>query len=145
LTKINFEKIIKAKRDKVFDIITNFEEFQNTLPEFFPSIRVRSIRDNVAVVEEHVKLSGKELVIMAKHVTQYPEVHEVFVIGGDAKGSHIIERFEKIEEGTKITVDGDIKLKTSLRITGFSSKEKITIGFSKIIDGFAKIVETQSD
>ncbi len=145
MTKINFEKIIKAKRNKVFGIITNFEEFQIILPEFFPSIRVRSVRENVAVVEEHVKLSGKELVIMAKHVTQYPEVHEVFVIGGDAKGSHIVERFENIEEGTKITVDGDIKLKASLRITGFFSKEKITTGFSKIIDGFTKIVEAQSD
>jgi len=48
-------------------------------------------------------------------------------------------------EGTKITVDGDIKLKASLRITGFFSKEKITTGFSKIIDGFTKIVEAQSD
>ena len=65
MTKINFEKIIKAKSNKVFVIITNFEEFQIILPEFFPSIRVRSVRENVAVVEEHVKLSGKELVIMA--------------------------------------------------------------------------------
>ncbi len=145
MTKINFEKIIKAKRDKVFDILTNFEEIQNILHVFFHSIIGRSVIENVAVVEEHVKLSGKELVIMAKHVTQYPEVHEVFVIGGDAKGSHIIERFENIEEGTKITVDGDIKLKASLRITGFFSKEKITTGFSKIIDGFAKIAETQPD
>ena len=90
MPKINFEKIVKANRNKVFDIATNFKEFQKILPEYFPSIRVRSIRDNVAVVEEHIRISGKELVLMTKHVIQYPELHEIFVIGGDLKGSHIV-------------------------------------------------------
>ena len=142
MPKIHFEKIVKADREKVFDIAANYEEFQKTLPEYFTSIRVRSSRDNVAVVEEHVKISGKELVMMTKHVTQYPEIHEVFVIGGDAKGSHVIEKYESIEEGTKIIVDADIKLKGTLKIVGFFGKGKITKGFAKIMDEFAKIAES---
>ena len=141
MPKIHFEKIVKAERKKVFDIATNYKEFQNTLPEYFTSIRVRSSRDNVAVVEEHVKISGKELVMMTKHVTQYPEIHEVFVIGGDAKGSHIVEKYESVDGDTKITVDADIKLKGVLKIAGFFGKGKILKGFSKIMDEFAIIAE----
>ncbi len=142
MPKIHFEKIVKAERNKVFDIAANYENFQKTLPEYFTSIRVRSSRDNVAIVEEHVKISGKELVMMTKHVTQYPEIHEVFVIGGDVKGSHIVEKYESIDAGTKITVDADIKLKGTLKIIGFFGKGKITKGFVKIMDEFAKIAES---
>ena len=141
MPKFNFEKIIKADRDKVFQIAANFEDFQKTLPKYFPSIRVRSTRDNVAVVEEHVRIAGRELVMMTKHVTKYPELHEVFVIGGDAKGSHIVERYESIKEGTKITVEADLKLKGPLKLAGFFAKAKIKKGFTKIMDEFAKIAE----
>ena len=144
MPKINFEKIVKADRNKVFGIATNFKEFQKILPEYFPSIRVRSIRDNVAVVEEHIRISGKELVLMTKHVIQYPELHEIFVIGGDMKGSHIVEKYDTIEQGTKITFDADIKLNGIQRMTDFFMKGKISRGFANIIDEFAKFAETQS-
>ncbi len=141
MPKISFEKIVKAERTVVFDIAANYKNFQKTLPKYFPSIRVRSVRDNVAVVEEHIRISGKELVMMTKHVTKYPEIHEVFVIGGDAKGSHIIERYESVKEGTKITVEADLKLRGPLKLAAFFGKSKIKKGFVKIMDEFAKIAE----
>jgi len=142
LPKIHFEKIIKAERNKVFGIATNYEEFQKKIPEYFTSIRIRSVRDNVAVIEEHIKLAGKELVMMTKHVTKYPETHEIFVIGGDAKGSHILEHYQSVTEGTKISVDADIKLKGVLKIVGFFGKKKIANGFITMMDEFAKIAES---
>lgn len=141
MVKIHFEKIVKADRARVFDVAANYEEFEKTLPQYFPSIRVRSQRDNVAVVEEHLRVAGKELVMMTKHVTTYPELHEVFVIGGDAKGSVITEKYETVPEGTKIIVDADIKLKGVMKIAGLFGKKKILNSFSKIMDEFAKIAE----
>jgi len=143
LPKFNFEKIIKAERNKVFEITANYKDFQKILPQYFPSIRVRSVRGDTAVVEEHVSLSGREIIMMTKHITKYPEIHEVFVIGGDAKGSHVVERYQSIPEGTKITVQADIKLQGKLKILGFFAKNKIKNGFTKIMDEFAKIAERQ--
>jgi coenzyme Q-binding protein COQ10 len=141
LPKINFEKIVKAERVKVFNIVANYEQFQKTLPKYFPSIRIRSTRGNTAVVEEHIRIAGREFIMMTKHVTKFPEIHEVFVIGGDAKGSHIIERYESIQGGTKITVEADLKLTGILKIAALFGKDKIKKGFTKIIDEFAKIAE----
>lgn len=143
MPKINFVKIIKADRNKVFQIAANFKEFQKTLPQYFPSILVKSVRNDVAVVEEHIKMAGRELIMMTKHVTKPPELHEVFVIGGDAKGSHIIEKYEIVSEGTKITVDADLKLQGKLKLAGFFGKGKIKKGLSKIMDEFAKIAERE--
>jgi coenzyme Q-binding protein COQ10 len=141
LPKINFEKTVKAERVKVFNIVANYEQFQKILPKYFPSIRIRSTRGNTAVVEEHIKIAGRDFIIMTKHVTKFPEIHEVFVIGGDAKGSHIVERFESIQGGTKITIDADLKLRGFLKIAAFFEKDKIKKSLTKIMDEFAKIAE----
>ena len=145
MTRINFEKIVKAERNKVFEIATDYKQFQKTIPQYFTSINVKSSRGNVTVIEEHLSLAGFELVMMTKHVIKFPEIHEVFVIGGDAKGTHIVEKYEKIPEGTKITVDIDLKLRGPLKIVAYFGKSKITQGFSRIMDEFAKIAENQSD
>jgi len=126
LPKVNFEKLVHADRNKVFDLVTNFEKLEKTLPEHFISINIKSARDNVTVIEERVKFSGKLLIMMTRHVTKHPELHEVFVIGGDTKGSHIVERYESVPEGTKIIVDADIKLKGVLKLAGFFRKRQDT-------------------
>jgi coenzyme Q-binding protein COQ10 len=141
LPKIKIEKIIRAGRQHVFDIVANYENFEKIMPQYFPSIRIRSVREHTAIVEEHLRVGEKELIMMTKHVTKYPEIHEVFVIGGDAKGSHIVETYEKIPEGTKLRIDADIKLGGLMKIGGFFGKQKIALEFGKIIDEFAKIAE----
>lgn len=141
MPKFHFEKLVKAERNKVFEIVANFKEFEKTLPKYFPFIQIKSSREDTAVVEEHVKMIGFELVMMTKHITKYPELHEVFVIGGDAKGSHIVERYESVPSGTKIKVDVELKLNGKLRIVDFFAKGRLQKGFSKIMDEFAKIAE----
>ncbi|MBI5147472.1 MAG: polyketide cyclase [Thaumarchaeota archaeon] len=141
MPKVHIERMINAERHHVFDIVANFENFQNIMPQYFPSIRIRSIRENTAVVEEHLRLGNREFIMMTKHVTKYPETHEVFVIGGDAKGTHIMEKYEKVGEVTKLVVDADVKLGGFLRILSLFSGKKIKTEFNQIIDEFTKLAE----
>ena len=141
MPKFSIDKIVNVQRNSVFEIFSNFENYQKLLPQYFPSIRVRSIRNNIAVVEEHMMLGDRELVIMAKHVTLSPLLHEIFVIGGDAKGSHIKEQFLDHSEGTKILVDVDLKLKGKMKISELFAKNNLQENYSKIIDGFVEIAE----
>ena len=141
MTKFTVYKIIHTKRKIIFDILSNFENFQKILPQHFPSIRVRSTRGNISVVEEHMMLGNKELVIMAKHVIQEPSLHEIFVIGGDAKGSHIYQQFIEHSEGTKIVVDVDLKLSGKMKLSGLFGNGSLEENYSKILDDFIKIAE----
>lgn len=142
MSEFTLERIVNAKREVVFEILSNYENYQKLIPQHFPSIRIRSIRGNVAVVEEHLNLGGEELVIMSKHVSQEPILHEVFVIGGDAKGSHIKQQFIEHAEGTKILINVNLKLKGKMNIGQIFGKKKYEDGYSKIIDDFLKIAET---
>ena len=141
MPKFSLEKIVHTKRETTFELFSNFENYQKLFPQHFPSIRVRSIRDNISVVEEHMNFGGDELVIMAKHVTNEPILHEIFVIGGDAKGSHFKEEFLEIPEGTKVIVHVDLKFKGKMKISKLFGKNKFEENYAKILDDFAKIAE----
>ena len=141
MPKTIFEKIVKADRKKIFELTTNYENFQKILPQYYPSIRIISVRGNVSVVEEHLRIAGRELVMMAKHVIDEPILHEIFIIGGDAKGTHIIKRYESIPHGTKLTLEIDWKLRGMMNLSNFFGKNKVLNDYSKIIDEFAVIAE----
>ena len=111
------------------------------MPKYYPSIRVGSVRDNVAIVEEHLKLGNKEMVMTTKHVSKYPESHDVFVLGGDAKGSHISEIYEKAEQGTKLTITANFKLKGMAKLAGMFGKSTIESDYGAMIDDLCKIAE----
>lgn len=141
MPKFKLEKTIRAERQQVFDVVANYEKYEKVLPKYFPSIRVRSIRENVAIVEEHLRLGQKELVMTTKHVTKYPESHEIIVLGGDAKGSHIMETYEKADNGTKLVIDANIKLKGASIFSGLFSKSKIREQYAGMMDEFCVIAE----
>ncbi len=141
MTKFSLEKIVYAKREIVYEKLSNYENYQKLVPQHFPSIRIRSVRGNISVVEEHMNLGDLELVIMAKHVTTEPVLHEVFVIGGDIKGSYIKQQFIEVSEGTKIMVDVDLKLNGKMKMSSMFGKNKFEQDYAKILDDFAKIAE----
>ena len=139
MAKVVFEKIIKSDRKKVFELATNYENFQKILPQYYPSIRTISVRGNVSVVEEHLVIGGRELVMMVKHVIDEPILHELFVIGGDAKGTHITNRYEQLANGTKLILEVEWKIKGMMKITDLSGK-KIADEYSKIVDKFVEMI-----
>jgi len=142
LPKFSLERIVDAKREFVFEIFSNFENYPKLFPQHFPSIRVRSIRNNVSVVEEYLHLGNKEFLIMAKHVSDVPLSHDVFVIGGDIKGSSFKEKFIVYENRTKILIDVEIKIKGKLKISGIFGKNTCELDYVKILDDFIKITKT---
>ena len=141
LTTFSLEKIIHAKRKDVFNIFSNYEQYEKLIPKYFPSIRTRSVRGDVAVVEEHFKLGDLELILMSKHVSKPYVLHEVYVIGGKSKGSYIRQEFIEIPDGTKILVDIDLKLIGAMKIPKLLDKSKLIKNYSNLLDDLAKLCE----
>jgi len=140
MLKIRVEKIIKAQKDKVFFTMTDFENLPSKLPHIFKSIKVISREGNSIVTEEFVKMAGREIKQKVKHVIQPTNKHEVFILEGDAKGSHIVESYKETRRGTKIIVEGDFKLAGKLNLLGFFAKVKIEKSINEVMDEFAKIL-----
>ena len=141
LALFSLEKIINAKRKDVFDIFSNYEQYEKLIPKYFPSIRIRSVRGETAVVEEHLKLGELELILMSKHVSKPNVLHEVYVIGGKSKGSYIRQEFIEIPEGTKILVDVDLKLMGMMKIPKLLDKSKLSQNYSNLLDDLGILCE----
>ena len=141
LTVFSLEKIIHAKRKDVFKIFSNYEDYEKLIPQYFPSIRIRSVRGNIAVVEEHLKLGDLELVLMSKHVATPFVLHEVYVIGGKSKGSYIKQEFVEIPVGTKILIDVDLKLTGLMKIPKVLDKSKLIENYSNLLNDLTILCE----
>jgi len=138
--KVKVEKIIKAEKDKVFSTMTDFENLPTILPQIFKSVKIISREGNSLVTNEFVKMAGREITQKVKHIIQPTVKHEVFILEGDAKGSHIVESYEETSEGTKIIIEGDFRLAGNLNLLGFFAKGKIEKSINEVMDEFAKIL-----
>jgi hypothetical protein len=113
MLKISFEREINANLEKCFDVISNFENFQKLFPKFYPSILIKSVRDESSLVAEHLKLHDTEFIIMSKHFISKPHSHEMRVVGGDIKGSSINEIFSFDNGKTLLKVNAELDVKSS--------------------------------
>ena len=140
MPKFYFEKTVNEERGKVFTLFTDYEQIQKTLPMHFPSVTIRSTRGNTAVIEEHVRMADFEFVMMTKHFTKFPETHEISVIGGDSKGTQIVERYESVPEGTKISVNVVLKFGL-LKISLYFKTKKIEKSLIQIYEDLASMIK----
>ena len=141
MPKVRVEKTIKADRAKVFSTVTDFENLPAKLPLYFKSMKIVRREGNSVVIEESVSMGRRDITQTAKHVLTPPEKHEVFIMDGDAKDSHIVETYQSTSDGTKITIDRDFKLAGKLKLIGFLAAGKIKNSIEEVMNEFAKIVE----
>lgn len=142
MPKVKVERIIKADREKVFNLVTDFENLSAKFPQFFKSVKVVSKEGNTVMTEDHSVLGGREIQQTTKHILTFPQIDEVYILSGDAKDSHIITTYEHAPEGTKVVVNGDFKLAGKLKLVGFMAKGKIEKGIDQVIDEFARVAES---
>ena len=140
MTKITFERTISSDPKKVFDVISNFENYEKLLPNYYPLVRIKSVRDESSLVAEHLKLHDKEFVIMAKHFNDPPYRHEMRVVGGDIKGSYIIEKIIPFESQTKIIVEAEINTGKRFSILKNADYHK---ALEKLYDQIVDVIESR--
>ena len=127
--------------EKVFGVATDIAGFQTTMPHRFPSVRILSVRGNVSIVEEHFMVAKRELIMMVKHTMNRPHTHEMRVIGGDAKGSSIVEKCASADQGTRITMHVDLKMRGVMKMRGLLEGSRIKNDFVEFIGDIAALAE----
>jgi hypothetical protein len=137
MLKISFQREINAELEKSFDVISNFKNFQKLFPEFYPSILIKSVRDESSLVAEHLKLHDTEFIIMSKHFISKPHSHEMRVVGGDLKGSSINEIFSFDNGKTFLKVNAELDVKSSR----FSKNNPYEESLKNLYDAMIKEIE----
>ena len=141
MPKFSFTKIVNVDRDKIFNVITDFENLAKIFPKYFKSLKIISKSGNITKLEEELEFLGKKLNVTVDHIVEEPDKHTVIMLDGPGKNTKFEEIFEKMPEGTKITVDVDLVLNGKFKVMGFFAKKRIKNKMSQALDEFAEVAK----
>ena len=141
MPKFSFTKIVDVERDKIFNVITDFENLAKIFPKYFKSLKIISKSGNITKLEEELEFLGKKLNVTVDHIVEEPDKHTVIMLDGPGKNTKFEEMFEKMPEGTKITIDVDLVLNGKFKVMGFFAKKQIKNKMSQALDEFAEVAK----
>ena len=144
MSKFSFTKIVDIDRDEFFAISTNYEKFTEILPEYFLDLKIIESEGNVTKVFETLKFLGKTVNVTTEHIVEKPDRHIVKMLDGQAKGTIFDERYEKIGDKTKVTIEVDFVLSGGLKILAMFAKNKIESSMKIVLDEFANYAKKHS-
>jgi len=116
IEQLTISKTADVDRKKLFDVMTDVENYPKVLPRNIISIKIIEKSDSQIIAEEEMIESGIRTKLLIKHEIYPYEKHIIEVLDGDAKGTIIIQSFSGDE---KTTIDTEIKLKLHGLLTPF--------------------------
>ena len=131
-------------RDQFFAISTDYERFTEILPEYFLELKIVERDGNTTKIFETLRFLGKTVNVTTEHVIEKPDRHIVKMLDGQAKGTIFDEKYEKVGDKTKVTIEVDFVLSGGLKILGMFAKSKIESSMKMVLDEFANYAKKQS-
>ena len=144
MSKFSFTKLVDIDRDRFFAISTDYEKFTEILPEYFLELKIVETNGNVTTVFETLRFLGKTINVTTEHVVEKPDRHIVRMLDGLAKGTVFDEKYEKVGDQTKVTIEVNFVLSGGLKILGMFAKSKIESSMKTVLEEFAKYAKDHS-
>ena len=144
MPKFSFTKLVDIDRDRFFAISTDYEKFTEILPDYFKKLEIIEKKGNVTKIFETLSFLGKTVNVTTEHIVEKPDRHTVKMLDGQAKGTVFDEKYEKVGNKTKVTIDVDFVLSGGLKILGVFAKSKIENSMKMVLDEFATYAKNQS-
>ena len=144
MPKFSFEKEVDIDRDKFFAISTDYEKFTEILPDYFKELKIVEKNGNVTKIFETLSFLGKTVDVTTEHIVEKPDRHIVKMLDGQAKGTIFDERYEKVGEKTRVTIEVDFVLSGGLKILGMFAISKIQSSMENVLDEFANYAKNNS-
>ena len=144
MPKIDHVVEVLVPRNKLFEISTDFENYPKILPNF-KTVKILSKDNNVVITEDEISIMNHFSIQKAKHTLEKPHKHTVEILSGEAQGSNIEQIFEETQNGTKVIIKADFKLKGKLKLISFAIKNKFKLGLESAIYEFADYIEANKN
>lgn len=136
LKEVEYEKILKIDREKIFLSFTNVKNYPLVLPENVVSVKLIDETVDTLVVEYVLKEGPFETTISAKHIINPYNSQTVEVIAGDAKGTKIIQNFSDDPSGVLVNTKVSLELSGILIPVSFIPKQNFIHALDTIILSF---------
>ena len=138
MTSAQASRIIPARPERVFGAATRYDAMSDALPDYYAMSRTRSARGNVAVVDAQLVIAGQTWRFLARHTVDPPLRHEIAVIGGDGRGSRLVETYEALDNQTRLTITADIRRRRRLDLRAQISEAKLESWLDGLLEAIGR-------
>ena len=123
----NFEMTLSADPKKLFELVTNYENYQEVFPDQLKNVSIVS-RNNFEVITKEVLtfntyFKNTELYQKTSHNVHYPKLSSN-VIEGPFKGTVVKVTFGELDGGCKVTINVELKISLKYKILSPIIKNK---------------------
>jgi len=136
----------EVKKEKIFDVMADIEDYPKVLPENVISIKIinqtQPGRAQIIFAEETLIERGVVVTQIVKHGIFPYEQHIVSVMSGDAEGTKIVLKFKDEGDKTKITAEVKIRIKGILAPFGLLATSNLESAINTTIDNFIEYSKT---
>jgi len=149
MVKVETTKTVHASQDKIFALITDFENLPSRFPNRYRSIKNIETSGNTTTVEEDVTLAGREIHQITRHTLEPKRFIRSEVMDGDTKGTIIEITLDPEGDpagsaNTRVSFKSDLKLGKLGYVLGVFAKGKIKGGLEHMIEEFENVVNRTS-
>jgi hypothetical protein len=107
LSTLSYSKIFDVDKEIIFNTFADFENYDRILPNNILSIH--NISEKLFIYDISLVEQGIKTNLTVEHVIEGSDRQVIKVTDGDAQGTTITQIFESLENGTKISINIDLK------------------------------------
>ena len=123
----NFEMTLSADPKKLFELVTNYENYQEVFPDQLKNVSIVSRNDFEVITKEvltfNTYFKNTELYQKTSHNVHYPKLSSN-VIEGPFKGTVVKVTFDELDSGCKVTINVELKISLKYKILSPIIKNK---------------------
>jgi len=116
--KLEFSINLAASPEQLLTVATDYENYPSYLPDQIKSVEILQHSNNETIIELIMifkTILKKEIKQKSRHIISNNQFNTK-IISGSAKGTVVNVLYEKIDSGTKVSVDIDLKLSLKARL-----------------------------
>lgn len=118
MKKLEFSINLAASPEQLLTVATDYENYPSYLPDQIKSVKILQHSNNETIIELIMifkTILKKEIKQKSCHIISNNQFNTK-IISGSAKGTVVNVLYEKIDSGTKVSVDIDLKLSLKARL-----------------------------
>ena len=118
MKKLEFSINLAASPKQLLTVAADYENYPSYLPDQIKSVEILQHSNNETIIELIMifkTILKKEIKQKSRHIISNNQFNTK-IISGSAKGTVVNVLYEKIDSGTKVSVDIDLKLSLKARL-----------------------------
>lgn len=121
MSKLDFVLNLTADPNKLIELAIDYQNFVNYLPQQLKSVKILETNNDETITEETITFLSffkNEIIQQSVHKKIASNKLYTEIISGPFKGSTLDALYEKIDAGTKITINAELKMPLKYKIIG---------------------------